>query len=69
MKILLILLILLIPNYLHAYIGPGLGIGALAIFLGLILAFVLSIFSVVAYPIRKILNKKKNDNKSDHIDS
>jgi hypothetical protein len=69
MRVLLILPILFIPNYLYAYIGPGLGIGAIAIFLGLILALVLSIFSVVAYPIRKILNKKKNDNKSDHIDS
>ena len=68
MKILLTLTILLIPNFLHAYIGPGLGIGALAVFFGLLLALVLSVYSIVSYPIRKILNKKNNDNKSDHID-
>lgn len=51
----------------QAYIGPGAGIGAILTGLGFILLVVLLIVSILIYPfkwiIKKIKNKKKNENK------
>jgi len=51
----------LIPAVVFAYIGPGLGAGAIAAALGLIGSFVLAIFAVLFYPIKRLIQKfKKN---------
>lgn len=51
----------------QAYIGPGAGIGAILTGLGFILLVILLIVSILIYPfkwiIKKIKNKKKNENK------
>lgn len=51
----------------QAYIGPGAGIGAILTGLGFILLVILLIVSILIYPfkwiMKKIKNKKKNENK------
>ncbi len=38
-----------------AYIGPGLGLGAIALFLGVLLSVFLAIVGVVWYPIKRMI--------------
>ena len=52
----------------HAYIGPGLGAGAIAIVLGFIGSIILAVFALLYYPIKRILKKKpkKTENQQDN---
>jgi hypothetical protein len=43
----------------HAYVGPGLGLGTVAIVLGVILSIVLAVFAVVWYPLKRMLRRLK----------
>ncbi len=42
-----------------AYLGPGLGAGALSVVLGLLAAFFMAIVGVVYYPIKRLLKKRR----------
>ena len=48
----------------HAYIGPGMGAGAIASVLGVLGAILLAIFGVLYYPIKRILKKRKSAQKT-----
>lgn len=41
----------------QAYVGPGLGLGALSVVLGLISSVLLAIFAIVWYPVKRVLKK------------
>lgn len=43
----------------HAYIGPGLGLGAIGAFFGAILAGLLAILGFFWYPIKRMRRKRK----------
>ncbi len=43
----------------QAYVGPSLGLGALAVVFGVIGSVFLAIFAIVWYPIKRLLKKKK----------
>ena len=43
-----------------AYVGPGMGLGAIAAILGLLLAFFLAVAGVVWYPVKRLLRGKRN---------
>ena len=43
----------------QAYVGPGLGVGALAVVLGVIVSVLLAIFAIVWYPLKRMLKKRK----------
>ncbi len=43
----------------HAYIGPGLGLGAIGVILGLVLSLVMAIFAFVWMPIKRVISRKK----------
>ena len=69
---LLIFFIFSSAKSLFAYIGPGMGGGAIAAIFGLIAAFFLGLWGILYYPIKralknrkkkKILSKNKNHNK------
>ncbi|MFT5115348.1 MAG: hypothetical protein ACI8P9_004696 [Parasphingorhabdus sp.] len=51
----------------YAYIGPGMGAGAIATLLGILGALLLAIFSVLYYPVKRMLKnrKKKTDEESE----
>jgi flagellar motor component MotA len=60
MKIYLTLILALASLPSHAYIGPGMGAGAIIATLGVLGAIFLAIFGVLYYPIKRILKKRKS---------
>ena len=42
-----------------AYIGPGMGAGAVAVVFGVIASVFLAIFAVLYYPIKRLIKKRK----------
>lgn len=53
------LLMLAAPGTALAYVGPGLGVGAIAAFLGAVLAVVLAIVGIVWYPLKRFFARNK----------
>ena len=47
------------PTSAYAYVGPGLGMGALGALLGFIVAVFLAIVGVVWYPFKRLLKKRR----------
>ncbi|MEO1701500.1 MAG: hypothetical protein AAFR71_05545 [Pseudomonadota bacterium] len=43
----------------HAYIGPGLGLGSIAVIFGILGSILLAIFASVWYPIKRMLKKRR----------
>ena len=43
----------------QAYVGPGLGLGTLAVVLGVIGSVLLAIFAILWYPLKRLLKKRK----------
>lgn len=43
----------------HAYVGPGLGLGSLAVVLGVIGSIFLALFAVIWYPIKRLIKKHR----------
>ena len=56
----LILVLALAPAPALAYVGPGLGLSAIGAVIAVIGAFLLAIFSVVFFPIRRALRNRKS---------
>ena len=60
------LLMLFCPLTVHAYIGPGMGLGVIGIVLGILGAIVLAFFAILWYPFKRLWNrlaKKKEEKK------
>ena len=49
----------LIPTSAYAYIGPGLGAGAIAAIIGIFGAILLTVISIVYFPIKRLLKHKR----------
>ncbi|MEM6823832.1 MAG: hypothetical protein AAF566_01865 [Pseudomonadota bacterium] len=47
-----------VPGIAQAYIGPGVGAGAIAAALGVIGSILLAIFALVYYPIKRMRKKR-----------
>lgn len=58
-------LLLAAPGIADAYVGPGLGVGAIAAFFGAVLAVLLAIVGVIWYPLKRLLNRRKRPAESD----
>ena len=43
----------------QAYVGPGLGLGTLAVVVGVIGSVLLAVFAIVWYPLKRMLTKRK----------
>ena len=43
----------------YAYVGPGLGLGAIGAFFGIIFAVILGIIGLIWYPLKKLFKKYK----------
>lgn len=54
-----VITLMFFPGMAHAYIGPGLGVGALAAALGIGGAILLALFAVVYYPIKRMRKKRQ----------
>lgn len=51
--------LILLPVVAHAYIGPGLGAGAVAAVLGVIGAIFLALFAIIWYPIKRMRKNRR----------
>jgi len=71
MKIILVPLLILFgcSSYAYAYIGPGIGLGALISVVGVILAIIFLLIALIWFPLkrylRKKIDKKANNDKND----
>ncbi len=63
-KINLVIVLLSISSSVFAYIGPGMGGGFIAGVLGVIGAFLLALFGILYYPIKRALKNRKKTDKS-----
>ena len=59
----LLLFLILIPTTAYAYLGPGVGTGIIAATLGIIVAIIAALISIVWFPFKRYLKKKKEKNK------
>ncbi len=57
-----IIILLPVPGY--AYVGPGLGLGALGAIAGIIFSIFLAIFAVFWYPIKRVIGKFRGKKQS-----
>ena len=55
------------PAAAHAYMGPGLGMGAISVALGIVGSILLGIVSIVWYPVKRLLRRlrRRRDDRSD----
>lgn len=58
-RLVLLAALILAPTFAHAYIGPGLGAGAIAAALGVVGSIFLALFAVIYYPIKRLRKKKR----------
>ncbi|MDA9799336.1 hypothetical protein N9C39_11380 [Luminiphilus sp.] len=49
----------------QAYLGPGMGAGALGVFFGIIASVLIAIFAVVWFPIKRYLRSRKRNAEDD----
>jgi hypothetical protein len=52
----------------HAYIGPGVGAGAIAIVLGILSAIFLAFVGIIWYPIKRLIKKRKLSRDASKLD-
>ncbi|SHK73631.1 hypothetical protein SAMN02745216_03994 [Desulfatibacillum alkenivorans DSM 16219] len=55
----LVLFFLLASTNAYAYVGPGLGLGAIGTILGVLASILLALFAVLWYPIKRLVRKIK----------
>jgi len=69
-KLILFLSLCLISFPSYAYIGPGMGGGAIAAIIGFFAAILLGLWGILYYPIKRMIknrkDKKKISKESDH---
>jgi len=60
----------ILPSPSFAYLGPGIGGGIIAATLGIIIAILAALFGLIWFPIKKLINKRKENQikKSKKID-
>lgn len=59
-----VLLAVLLPNPALAYIGPGAGLGAIAVVVALVVGVILLVVGLIWYPLKRMLKAKRNGNTS-----
>ena len=52
-------LIFIISSNSYAYLGPGIGRGAIAATLGIIIAIFAAMFGLIWFPIKRLIKKRK----------
>ncbi len=56
-----IVFLLMVSMPVNAYIGPGMGGGAIAVVFGILAAIFMAIFGFVYYPIKRWIKRRKAD--------
>ncbi len=68
-KIFLVFIVVLTPAASMAYVGPGLGAGAVGVVLGIIGSILVALFAVLWYPLKRLVKKIKKTKKTAPQDS
>jgi hypothetical protein len=50
--------VMILPNPAMAYIGPGMGLGAITAVLGILAALVMAVIGLVWYPMKRMFKKR-----------
>jgi hypothetical protein len=58
-SILILLLTILIPQPIMAYVGPGTGITAIGAFFAIVASIIAALFGFIWYPIKRLLRNRK----------
>ena len=64
----LILFLSCFTSNVYAYIGPGVGGGAILAILGFLVAIIVGIFGLIWFPIKRLLKKNKKEKKKNNLD-
>ena len=59
----LLIILLLIPQNVLAYIGPGMAISTVLVVLGVVASLFLGLLAVIYYPIKRLIKKLKSKRK------
>jgi preprotein translocase subunit SecD len=59
LALLLAAMLIGLPHLAHAYVGPGLGAGAIGAVVGVIGAVLIALFSIVYYPIKRMMRRRR----------
>ncbi len=62
MQVIIIFFLIIIPQFANAYVGPALGLGAIALTILFVLSLFIILFSIIYYPIKFIKKKLKKNN-------
>lgn len=54
-----VLLLTATPAVAHAYVGPGLGAGAIGVIVGIIGSSFIALFAIIWYPLKRLLKKNR----------
>ncbi|MFO7850234.1 MAG: hypothetical protein R6V67_09765 [Spirochaetia bacterium] len=68
MRGLAVFLFFILTTPVYSYVGPGLGTGALAVIVGVIVSIFLAIFAVLWYPVKRLLGLGKGKAKAEGQD-
>lgn len=68
MRNILLFSLLIMPLTAHAYIGPGMGAGALAVIFGILGAIFLGLFAILWYPLKRLFAKNRKNQVADSKD-
>lgn len=66
-KIVVIFVFVLMPTHAMAYVGPGLGAGAVGVVLGIIGSIFIALFAVLWYPFKRLLRRFKKANLQQYV--
>jgi len=62
--------LIVFPHAAHAYIGPGLGAGAVAVVVGVLASIGLALIAILWYPLKRLFKKiRGSNNKSEDLNS
>ena len=63
-KLIILVILLTITNTAHAYLGPGMSGGILIATIGVVVAVFAALFGVLWFPIKRMLKKRNDKEKS-----
>ena len=64
LKFIAIVYLLFFLNPAYSYLGPGMGAGIIFATLGFIVALVAAVFGILWFPIKRLINRKKQEKKN-----
>lgn len=68
-KSILVGALLVYPMVGAAYVGPGLGVGAIGVIVGVVGSIFLAVFAVLWYPFKRLMRRRRQKNAMERADA